>query len=114
MVPQEHRHSISEYTFLIDGGAVSWSSKRISVIALSSTKAEYIAAAHIAKEALWIRALLGEIARPLFLPITIYSDNQSPVTSSKDAHHHARTTKHIDIRFHFTRETVDSIWCACY
>ena len=104
---QEHRHSISGYAFLIDGGAISWSSKKQSIIALSSTEAEYIAAAHIAKEALWIRSLLSEIARPLSLPITIYSDNQSAIALTKEAQHHART-KHIDLRFHFICEAVDS------
>ena len=52
---QEHRHSISGYVFMIDGGAVSWSSKKQPIVALSSTESEYIATTHAAKEALWIR-----------------------------------------------------------
>ena len=51
---QHHRHSISGYVFTIDGGAVSWSSKKQPLVALSMTEAEYIAAMHAAKEALWI------------------------------------------------------------
>jgi len=51
---QTYRHSISGYAFLINGGAVSWSSKKQPLIALSTTEAEYIAAAHLTKEALWI------------------------------------------------------------
>jgi hypothetical protein len=46
--------------FLISGGAVSWSSKKQSLVALSSTKAEYMAAAAATKEAVWLRTLLGE------------------------------------------------------
>ena len=59
---QHHCHSISGYIFTINGGAVSWSSKKQSIVALSTTKAEYIAAMHAAKEALWIQMFLTEIA----------------------------------------------------
>ena len=43
---QHHRHSISGYIFTIDRGAVSWSSKKQSIVALSTTEAKYIAAMH--------------------------------------------------------------------
>ena len=49
---QEHRHSISGYVFTIDGSAVSWSSKKQPIMALSMMEAEYIAATHAMKEAL--------------------------------------------------------------
>ena len=68
---QEHRHSMSGYIFTIDGGAVSWSSKKQSVVVLSTTEAEYIAAAHAMKEALWLRTFITEITRPLTCPVTI-------------------------------------------
>lgn len=44
------RKSTSGYVFMLAGGAISWSSKKQSSVALSSTEAEYIAAAHAAKE----------------------------------------------------------------
>ena len=62
---QDHRHSTSGYIFTIDGGAVSWSSKKQPIIALSTMEAEYIAATHAAKEALWLCTFLAEITRPL-------------------------------------------------
>ena len=31
---QEHRHVITGYTFLIDGGAISWSSKKQEIVTL--------------------------------------------------------------------------------
>jgi hypothetical protein len=58
---QEHRHAISGFIFLADGGAVSWSSKKQELVTLSTTEAEYVAATHAAKEAVWIRRLIGEI-----------------------------------------------------
>jgi Reverse transcriptase (RNA-dependent DNA polymerase) len=99
---QEHRHSVSGYVFTIDGGAVSWSSKKQPIVALSTTEAEYIAATHAAKEALWLRAFLADIARPLKNPITIHLDNISAISITKNDEFHPRT-KHIDIRYHFIR-----------
>ena len=93
---QHHHHSISGYVFTIDGGAVSWSSKKQSIVALSTTKAEYIAATHAVKEALWIWMFLTEIARPLLHPVTLYCDNQSAISVSKNDQFCVQT-KHIDI-----------------
>ena len=52
---QETRHAISGYAFLLDGGAISWSSKKQELVTLSTTEAEYVALTHAAKEALWLR-----------------------------------------------------------
>jgi len=45
---------ISGYAFLIDGSAVSWSSKKQEIVSLLTTESEYRAATHTAKEALWL------------------------------------------------------------
>src|SRR6266481_10164949 len=105
LASQEHRHSISGYIFMIDSGAGSWSAKKQSIIALSTAEAEYIAATHVAKEALWICTLISNITRPLTLPTILYCDNQASIALMKDAQYHTRM-KHIDMRFHFIRETV--------
>jgi hypothetical protein len=104
-VSQEHHHSISGYVFTIDGGAISWSSKKQPIVALSTTKSEYIAATHAAKEAFWLRIFLAEIARPLRLPIMIHLDNMSAISITRNDEYHL-CTKHIDIRYHFLRHTV--------
>jgi uncharacterized protein (UPF0333 family) len=41
---QEHRHAISGYIFLVNGGAISWSSKKQELVTLSTAESEYIAA----------------------------------------------------------------------
>ena len=48
----EDRQAVSGYAFLIDSGAVSWSSKHQEIVSLSTTESEYVAATHTAKEAL--------------------------------------------------------------
>ena len=98
----EDRKAISGYAFLLDGGAVSWSSKKQEIIALSTTEAEYVASTQAAKEAIWLRSLLGEVFGEFSGPTTLYGDNQSAIALSRDHQYHART-KHIDIRFHFIR-----------
>ena len=103
---QPHRHSISGYAFLMGRGAVTWSSKKQSVVALSSTEAEYIAQTHAAKEAIWLRTLLGELTNPFSECTVLHCDNQGAIALSKDNKFHSRT-KHIDIRYHFIREAVE-------
>ena len=102
----EDRRAVSGYAFLIDGGAVLWSSKRQEIISLSTTESEYVAVTHAAKEALWLRSFIGELFTPLAEPITLFSDNQSAIALTKDHQYHART-KHIDIRFHFIRWIIE-------
>jgi hypothetical protein len=76
---QEHRQAISGHAFLIDGGAVSWSSKKQELVTLSTADAEYVAAMHAAKEALWLRRLVFELFPSLEAPTILYCDNQAPL-----------------------------------
>ena len=52
---QEHRDAISGYVFLMNGGAISWSSKKQELVTSSTAESEYVAATHASKEALWLR-----------------------------------------------------------
>lgn len=58
---KESRKSTSGYIFMLNGGQMSWCSKRQSTVALSSTEAEYIALTLAAKEATWLWLLLTEL-----------------------------------------------------
>jgi hypothetical protein len=104
---QTHRHSISGYAFHMGDGAVTWSSKKQAIVALSSTEAEYMAQTHAAKELIWMRTILGELTSPFENPTTLNCDNQGAIALAKDNKFHART-KHIDIRYHFIREAVEN------
>jgi hypothetical protein len=106
-----HRHSISGFAFFIGCGVVSWSTKKQPIVTLSSTESEYVALTHAGKEAIWLNKLLFEL-RPI-LPngesgieaMDLYCDNQGAIRLSKDSTFHART-KHIDVHFHWIRQTV--------
>jgi hypothetical protein len=57
----DRRRSTSGYVFNLFGGAISWMRKRQAVVALSTTKDEYMAATHASKEALWLQRLCSGI-----------------------------------------------------
>ncbi|KAJ3474184.1 hypothetical protein NLI96_g12605 [Meripilus lineatus] len=103
---QEGRHPISGYAYIL-GGAISWSSKRQDLVTLSTTEAEFVSLTHAAKEAIWLKNLLGEVfPKTPFMPVTLNCDNQGAIALTKDDRFHART-KHIDIRFRFIRQCVE-------
>jgi len=104
---QGHRHSISGFAFFIGAGAATWSSKKQSIVTASSTEAEYVALTHSSKEIIWIHKLLNELSPifPFTLPTTLHCDNQGAIRLAKDSTFHGRT-KHIDVHFHFIRQTV--------
>lgn len=56
----EDRQAISGFASMVDGGTVSWSSKRQEIVSLSMTESEYVAATHAVKEVLWLRSLFGQ------------------------------------------------------
>jgi hypothetical protein len=102
-----HRKSISGYIVMLAGGAVAWSSKKQTTIALSTAEAEYVAATHAAKQILWQRSLLEEASMEQAEQAILWSDNQAAIAIAKNPEHHART-KHIDINLHFLRDYVES------
>ena len=98
------RRSTTGYVFILNGGAISWSSKRQQTIAASTTEAEYMAAASAVKEALWLRKLLRDLEIEAET-VTIMADNQSAIKLLKNPISSLRS-KHIDVIHHFARERV--------
>jgi hypothetical protein len=86
-------------------GAVSWSAKKQSTVADSSTEAEYVSAASAGREILWMRNLLCEIGVGVNGPSPLMVDNQSALRVINNPEHHGRM-KHIDVKWHWIRDTV--------
>lgn len=93
------------YLVLVAGAAVSWKCKRSTIVALSSSEAEYIALTEATREVNWIKGLFSEIQRPLSVPTPLVSDNQTAITLANNPKHHNRT-KHQLIRFSYVREAI--------
>lgn len=100
----ETRKSTTGYIIFFAGGAISWSSRKQPVIALSSTEAEYIAAAECCKELLYLKSLLEELLNET-IEIELKVDNQSAIALMKNGIVNKRS-KHIDVKFHFVHELV--------
>ena len=99
----DDRRSTSGYVFMLGTGAVSWSSKKQPVVTLSTTEAEFIAAASCACQGVWMRRILEKLGHEQISSTTIYCDNNSTIKLSRNPVLHGRS-KHIDVRFHFLRE----------
>ncbi len=97
------RKSFSDWSFFAAGAAFAWESKKQSVVALSTTEAEYVALSSAAKEASYITKLVNEMGFGDVPAVKIYSDNQSALSLAKNSKFHARS-KHIDIRHHHIRD----------
>ena len=79
-------------------------SKLQNIVALSTTEAEYIAASHACKEAVWLKGLLGEFGR-LQDNIRLLCDSQSAINLAKNPAYHSKS-KHIPIKYHFVRQVI--------
>ncbi|BAT89814.1 hypothetical protein VIGAN_06088500, partial [Vigna angularis var. angularis] len=101
----DDRRSTSGSVFLLGFGAVSWSSKKQPIVTLSTTEAEYIAAASCACQCVWIKRILEKLGLNEQNSTLILCDNNSTIQLSKNPVFHGKS-KHIDIRFHFLRDLV--------
>ena len=72
---------------------------------MSTTEAEYIAAAEAGKEMLWMMRFLQELGLKQD-EYVVFCDSQSAIDLSKNSMYHSRT-KHIDVRYHWIREVME-------
>lgn len=89
------RRSTSGYVFLLSGAPISWSSRKQSVVALSTCEAEYIAACSAACQALWLSSLLSELNVDIGEVVELQVDNKSAIDLAKNPVSHGRS-KHIE------------------
>ncbi|MCH80155.1 copia-type polyprotein [Trifolium medium] len=113
---RDDRKSTSGYVFMLGTGAISWSSRKQPIVTLSTTEAEFIAAAHCVCQGIWIQRILRKMGLEMKKCLTVFCDNSSTIKLSKNPVLHGRS-KHIDIRFHFLRNlcsdgSVELIHCS--
>ncbi|WVZ97622.1 hypothetical protein U9M48_043141, partial [Paspalum notatum var. saurae] len=88
------RKSTSGTCQLLGTSFVSWSSRKQASVALSTTEAEYVAAASCCSQLLWMKATLSDFGLR-FGKIPLLVDSTSAISVAKTP------TKHIDVRFYF-------------
>lgn len=103
----QDRKSTTGYLFrLFDNCTITWSTKKQMSVAASSTEAEYMALYEAVREALWLKSLAISINVVIDQPILIYEDNNGCISIANNPSNHKRS-KHIDIKYHFSREQVE-------
>ncbi|GKA91745.1 putative ribonuclease H-like domain-containing protein, partial [Tanacetum coccineum] len=84
---------------------ISWQCKKQTVVANSTTEAEYIAASHCCGQVLWIQNQMLDYGYN-FMQTKIHVDNESAICVVKNPVYHSKT-KHIEIRHHFIRDSYE-------
>nr|GEV87438.1 Gag-Pol polyprotein [Tanacetum cinerariifolium] len=85
---------------------VSWSSKKQDCTAISTTKAEYVSLSACCAQVIWMRMQLLDYGF-CYNKIPMYCDSKSAIFISCNSVQHLRT-KHINIRYHFTKEHIEN------
>jgi len=98
---RDTRRSVSGYTFLLNGCAISWLSKKQNSVLTSTTESEYMALATTAQQALWYINRLSQLG--FTIPVELKADNTSSINVAENPINNPKT-KHIDVCYHFTRE----------
>ncbi|GJZ20718.1 putative ribonuclease H-like domain-containing protein, partial [Tanacetum coccineum] len=81
---------------------ISWQCKKQTIVATSTTEAEYVAAANCCGQVLWVQNQLLDYGFN-FMNTKIHIDNESTICIVKNPVYHSKT-KHIEIRHHFIRD----------
>ncbi|GKB73132.1 hypothetical protein Tco_0934544 [Tanacetum coccineum] len=100
----QHQMTEDEQVLYDDLGRrlISWQCKKQTIVANSTTEAEYVAAANCCGQVLWIQNQMMDYGFN-FMNTKIHIDNESTISVIKNPIAHSRT-KHIEIRFHFIRD----------
>lgn len=96
------RKSTSGFVFLLNGSSICWRSKKQTVVAQSTTEAEYIAMSYAVREAIWIKSVINDLICDLIPDIKIVNiktDNQQVLELSKNEIV-TEKSKHIDVKYH--------------
>lgn len=93
------------YVFYLYGSAISWRSCLQSVVALSTTEAEYMAITEATNDVKWLRGIVEDFGI-MQNSVTIHCDSQSALHLAKHNVFHERS-KHIDVRLHLIKDEVN-------
>ena len=96
------RRSVTGYVVMMNGGAISWSSTRQAVVALSSSEAEFYAASNCACDVSAMRMMTGQLGFDQTEPTIVFKDNWECIYLSKNLVMYHKS-KHIDLRVYHLR-----------
>ncbi|XP_066323960.1 secreted RxLR effector protein 161-like [Miscanthus floridulus] len=98
--------STSGTLFFLGKCLINWQSVKQQVVALSSCKAEYIAATTASTQALWLARLLGDLLGRDVEVVELRVNSKSALVLVKNLVFHERS-KHFRIKYYFIRSCLD-------
>lgn len=98
--------SVMRYCFFINGGMVSWCSKKQRTVSISTIETEYIALGYTVQENVSIKQFLNELRIADFIEACIFhGDNKISIILTKNVESQTRI-KHINVQYHYVRKLV--------
>lgn len=87
------------------GSPISWCSRRIKTVVISSCAAEYISNSKAGEHVVWLRSLIREVCGPPNGPTILHNDNTAAETIAK-SRGQTKRSKYIEVRWHHIRDLV--------
>ncbi|OWZ04039.1 Copia type Polyprotein [Phytophthora megakarya] len=97
--------SITGFVHCMAGRAISWASRRQSIVAQSTADAEYVATCEACMESQELRNVLIQVLPELVTSFRMGIDNQAVFVTATNPTY-SRRTRHIELCWHFVRDQV--------
>ena len=99
------RHSTGGHIVFAAGAPLHWKTKRQTIVALSSTEAEFMNLTPTGMALIWVHNMLAEVGHKQKIPTLLYTDSQNARHIALNPLQMART-RHIDLRYKWIIEKV--------
>lgn len=87
------------------GSPISWCSRRIKTVVVSSCAAEYTSNSKAGELVVWLRSLVADATRKLTSPTPLHNDNAA-AEDIANARGQTKRSKYIEVRWHHVRDLI--------
>lgn len=101
---QDRKNTLG-FVFNLGSGAVCWSSKKQTNVALSTTEVEYGVLCAACCHGVWMKKILLDCGVKCEGPSQLWCDNKSYIAIAKNPTLHSRT-KHVDVKSNYIQDLV--------
>lgn len=105
--PDEAKSTGGVLTLLL-GSSIDFSSRLQKGTGISSCESEYMNLTPAVQQGLWLRKLVANLELEQQGAIIVQEDNKSAIALANDSGRFRKRTKHINVKYHFMRQHIDS------